>query len=306
MTSAITILVGAVFGDLIVKRNVEAFNAEQAAFAAAPKDGDAAFSAARAVYDARLRERRRQTQRIIKYIADDSVAAFDAFYPVYEAALSDWNNNHDAMAAKILSATGCEDQFPKARQAEREAFFGSQFERVQTHPGFDQFRNAEPGKAKEAWDKLLKEGRFCPTFFLTKRTGYSVHSAFLSMHNRIYNYRAHDFNECRLRHRRNIADYYKSCLAAESPDERTNCMRQFDRTIEDGGFCSRGDFDLNSFKVRDFEFNEFDFYWALGDRFFKAFRRDFLLDYCEKRIGFWGTLLGRSCEAPVDAYLKTH
>ncbi|TYC60597.1 hypothetical protein FMN50_07800 [Rhodobacterales bacterium] len=306
ITSVITILIGAVFGDLIVKKNIQNYSAEHAAFIASPEEGDAAFEEARAIYDTRLRERRRQTQRIIKYIADDSVAAFDAFYAVYDAALGDWNNHHDDMAATILNTTNCTLRFQETPRDDRLAVIGPHFDLFMNAAGFQPFLTTYSGKAELARDRFLKESRFCPTFFLTKTSGHSVHSVLSSMHRRIYNYREHDYTECRLRHKRNITTYYQSCLARESPLQQTACMREFDRKIEDGSFCDKGDFDINDYKVRDVEFNELDFYWGLGDRFFKTFRKDFILDYCTSRIGFWGSTLGWDCPASVDAYLKTH
>ncbi|MET1412803.1 hypothetical protein ABVF61_11080 [Roseibium sp. HPY-6] len=304
ITSVITILIGAVFGDLIVKKNIQTYNAEHAAFVSSPMNGDEAFSAARAVYDTRLRERRRQTQRIIKYIADDSVSAFNEFYTVYGAALTDWNNNHDAMAREILDATRCEARFPRSAEAARKEAIAPHFDLFVGLAGFQPYLDAQPGKAERARANFLKEARFCPTYFLTKSSGHSVHSVFASMHKRIYNYREHDYTECRMRHRRNIQIYYQSCLREETPTLQTECMRRFDRNIEAGSFCEKGNFDIDDFKVRDVEFNELDFYWGIGDRFFKTFRKDFILDYCEAQIGFWGNALGWNCDVIVDAYLK--
>lgn len=304
ITSVITILIGAVFGDLIVKKNIQTYNAELDAFTSSPEDGDEAFAAARAVYDTRLRERRRQTQRIIKYIADDSVSAFNEFYAVYNAALTDWNNHHDAMAREILEATKCEIRYPREADDARQRAIDPHFDLFVSLDGFSPYLEAKPGKADKAREKFMKEARFCPTYFLTKSSGHSVHSVFSSMHKRIYNYREHDYTECRLRHRRNIQAYYQSCLNEENPVLQTECMRRFDRKIETGAFCEKAGFDIADFKVRDVEFNELDFYWGIGDRFFKTFRKEFILDHCKAQIGFWGNLLGWSCDVIVAEYLK--
>jgi|GEM_PF-6358937 len=304
ITSVITILIGAVFGDLIVKKNIQNYNAEHAAFVASPQAGDEAFFAARAVYDTRLRERRRQTQKIIKYIADDSVSAFTENYSLYSAALSDWNNHHDAMARKILDTTKCEARYPREATDERAQAIGPHFDLFLGLEGFNPYLTAKPGKAEKAREKFLKEGRFCPTFFLTKSSNHSVHSVFASMHRRIYNYREHDYTECRLRHRRNLQAYYQSCLREETPELQTDCMRHFDQKIADGSFCDKGEFNIEDYKVKDVEFNELDFYWGLGDRFFKTFRKAFILDYCEEQIGFWGNALGWNCAVIVEEHLK--
>jgi len=304
MTSVITILIGAVFGDLIVKKNIQTYNTEHAAFLASPAEGDAAFDAARDVYDSRLRERRRQTQRIIKYIADDSVSTFDEFYDVYNAALTDWNNHHDAMASKILDTTDCTSRYQDAAEEARAGAIDRYYDLFVNSASFKPFLTRYPGRAELARTKFLKERRFCPTFFLTKTSGHSVHSVFSSMHRRIYNYHEHGYTECRLRHRRNIDAYYRSCLTRDTPDAQTRCMRTFDEKIEAGSFCDKGDFDINDYKVRDVEFNELDFYWGLGDLFFKTFRDAFILDYCRSKIGFWGDALGWDCDDIVKEYLE--
>ncbi|MBG6159448.1 hypothetical protein IWQ52_005704 [Labrenzia sp. EL_159] len=304
ITSVITILIGAVFGDLIVKKNIQTYNSQHTAFISSPEDGDEAFAAARAVYDTRLRERRRQTQRIIKYIADDSVSAFNDFYAVYNTALTDWNNHHDAMAREILETTKCEVRFPRDASDARKQAIDPHFNLFVSLDGFSPYLEAQPGKAEKARERFLKESRFCPTYFLTKSSGHSVHSVFASMHKRIYNYREHDYTECRLRHRRNIQAYYQSCLGAESPSLQTECMRRFDQKIAAGSFCDKGEFKIGDFTIKDVEFNELDFYWGLGDRFFKTFRREFILDYCQGQIGFWGNALGWNCNVVVDDYLN--
>ncbi len=312
ITTLITLVITGLFGDFVIKRNIQSYNRERDAFDAAPKEADIAFSEARDFYHSRLAARRSASQQIIKYIKDNDIAAFNAAYPAYAQTVAAWNDDHSTMADIILDVTQCRTQFGDAPPEDREAAFEATFTFHSTLDAHGNYLTTYPDRPQKALQRFLKESRFCPTFFLTKNADYSVHMRFRVIHRNIYNYLVNNHSECRLRHIRNLPDYYKACASGDGGIAGSSevfetvdaCTQRYDHLVNSGAFCANFEFDLNDYKVKDIEFNELDFYWGLGDGFFKTFRRDYILRQCHARIGFWGRLFNWDCEAAVTAYLE--
>ena len=306
VTTIITLVVTGVFGEFIVKRNIQSYNNQWSAFDNAADNADAKFEEIRNFYNSRLKERRRASQKIIKYISDNDIAAFNEFYPTYNAAVSQWNADHDLMAKQILATTRCEEAFTKRTQdhkSRRMEAFQPIYGLHAANPAHEPFLSVSPKKPEKARKKFLEEPRFCPTFFLTKfNSGYSVHDQFRKIHRKIYNYKVHNFSECKLRHINNLENYYKSCTTKTDGEPVEICTQRYDRMVQNGDFCAIEEFDISDYKVKDIEFNELDFYWGLGDGFFRTFRENYMKSDCKMQLGFWATLLGWNCDDAVGDY----
>ncbi len=299
----ITLLVTGLFGDFVIKRNIQAYTAESAAFAAAPAEADQAFANARATYNERLKDRRRASQQIIKYIKDNNISTFAAAYPDYARTVEAWNENLSLMADTILKTTGCDEVFREADAETRAAAFAPVFAFHTGLAGHAPFLTRFPDTPEKARVEFLGQSRFCPTFFLTLNGPFSVHRQFREIHKNIYNYLEHGHSECRLRHIRNLPDYHRACAAKVSFEPVAACMQRFDRQVASGSFCPDTGFDLEDYKVRDISFNTLDFWWGLGDGFFRSFRESYLLRECRARQGFWGRLMAWDCDMAVRDYL---
>ena len=107
MMTMVTILIGGVFGDFIVKRNVQAYNKEADDFANMAKTLEAEFTEARNQYSQALRTRRGQTQRLVRNIASNSYIIFNQNYETYNNSVLRWNEIHQQMADTIISVTDC-------------------------------------------------------------------------------------------------------------------------------------------------------------------------------------------------------
>lgn len=306
VTTLITLLITGLFGDFVIKRNIQSYNRELEAFERAAKEADSDFSEKRAFYSSRLKDRRRASQQIIKYIKDEDIAAFNAAYSGYSKTVRAWNDDHAVMAELILEVTQCDTRFADTGDDERIAAFAPAFDFHMGLPGHQPVFDAFPGRAETVHRKFIAQRNLCPTYFLTRAgtSAFSVHEQFRRIHRNIYNYLVNNHSECRLRHIQNLPAYYRSCSAAAGEEPVQDCTRRYDALVGHGALCSHFDFDIEDYKVKDIEFNQLDFYWGLGDSFFKTFREDYILRECEKRIGFWGGMFGWSCTDAVAAYLR--
>jgi len=307
VATMVTIALGGVFGDFIVKRNIQGFNAESEAFDQIAAETDASFSAARSGYDLALRERRRQTQRLVRNIASDNVTLFNQNYPDYDKAVKNWNEKRYAMARTILDFTDCEAKFNDANKSEEERTIAIREIKSVMKGNFSSFLSASPAKPDKAAASFLSAEKFCPTFFLTKfDTDYSVHKQFVRMHRKLVNYRLNDFIECIWRHENNRMVYYRACAANEKVDDIPVCMAKIDSMLKSNSLCEKSGFDAGNYRIRDVEFNELDYYWQFGDQFFKQFRKQYMLKQCEQKKGFWGSLLGWDCNTKISKYLEAN
>lgn len=304
VTTLITLLITGLFGDFVIKRNIQSYNAEREAFEQAPESADQDFDEKRAFYSSRLKERRSASQQIIKYIKDNDIASFNAAYANYSRTVRAWNDDHAAMAEVILQTSQCESRFSEADAEDRAAAFAPIYDFHMGLAGHTPFFEAYPDRPALLHKDFMDEGRFCPTFFLTKNGRHSVHRQFRRIHRNIYNYLVNNHSECRLRHIQNLPAYYRSCANGNGTEAVQACTQRYDELVNSGAFCSNFEFDLEDYKVRDIEFNELDFYWGLGDGFFKTFRRDYVLRECQKSIGFWGRLFQWDCADAVAAYFR--
>ncbi|MEO0329890.1 MAG: hypothetical protein AAF217_15005, partial [Pseudomonadota bacterium] len=260
LTSIVTLLVGGLFGDFIVKRNIQLFNSESTEYSSLPEKANAEFDAARSYYSSRLRERRRTSQKIIKYVATDDIQSLNEFYDEYQASVNAWNTDHDAMAKRIMDITQCREKFADASEEERLKYFEPILNsRLEIFKDLS-YLKSDPEKPEKIKAEFLKESRFCPTFFLTKfNSGSSVHNVFRAMNKKIYNYHVNDYSLCRQRHFDNLSSYHKNCTSNQEPSEIQACMQKYDRLVFRGELCEKGTYTIDKYKVRDIEFNELDF-----------------------------------------------
>jgi hypothetical protein len=300
MTSALGILVTAVFGDLFVKKYVKDYLEEQQAFQSSFETGQKLFKDILEKYNNEVKHRRRETQQIAKYIPRDKydfngerhehdviqLDEFVEFYPQYYEAVILWNKNLSDMANNIVKATGCKSMTDKARKRR----IIDKVLRDAKHVFKDKIASfGGEGIFESIRSDLLNTEQFCPTYFLTRTSEkfiYSVHLKMASMHHRIYEYRIHDFNKCRIRHRSIHTAHYRTCLELPLIDDRQMCMSEVDEVMRADGFCTSLGFSIDKYLVKPAEFDQLDLFWYLGKQMTKSFERDFLLRHCEGRRVF--------------------
>lgn len=312
LPSLASLIITAFVGDLLIKRNIEGFTAELRAFKAEPALARDEFNDMRKQINDLIRERRQIILLINGYAAERDFENLLAHYREYETVKDKWNAELDTLANTMRQMTACQtdngagpfDDAKKRQILEAVVEKGNTLGATASKP--PAFPDDGVIKVDDTeFDRILRPNAFCPHHFLTDRRNgfdtdtaeppYSVREMFLRANSLIYrNLHSETMKFIQIKDR--LLDAALSrCALSPSTQEHVSCISEAVVAFRDIQCPHCPEDDLKVMTDRDFL--ELDYRWYVGNQMLLAFRRDYIQKRCEEKIAFWGSLLGRRCDA---------
>jgi hypothetical protein len=306
-----SLIVTAFVGDLLIKRNIEGFFAERRAFKEAPEKAKEDFAELLSRVNDMIRERQQSVLLINVYAGERDFENLLANYRDYEGIKDRWNAELDSVANAMRRITGCREGNGAGPfdDVAKSKILQEILDKADTLPAFGGGLAFPDGNVTKVSEKefalIVKPGSFCPNYFLTdRRAGYnpqkattrtSVREIFLSANSLIYQNVHSDTMKFNLMKEKLQDAALTRCVGSATIQEHIACVSEAIVAYRDVDcpHCREDELEFMS----DRDFLEMDYRWYLGQQMLLAFQPIYIKKRCEEKIGFWGSLLGRSCDA---------